>query len=196
MSEDRRKADYTDRPLTEEERVFASDPKNYNEFLRYMKVRKLDPEEWYDILIFYYLRTVKKYLLFPELRELPFVAILFTTLDHRRLDYFRDMNREKRKPKNGIVSLDWEIENMDEKKNKTAPSSWIDLKQSVERTVLYREMIRKIASTLSDTQREIFEMLLEEYGKGEVRMKLEINQTAYNKHIKEIKRVVADYLSM
>jgi len=193
---DRRKADYTDRPLNEIEKAFAADPKNYNEFLRYMKVRKLDPEEWYDILIFCYLRTVKKYLSFSELQKHPFVAILFTTLDHRRLDHFRDMNREKRRPENGIVSLDWEVENMDEKGKKTAPISWIDYKESVEKIVLYREMIKEIVSALDDIQKEIFKRLIEEYGKEETRIELEIGSKTYRRHIKEIKKVVVDYLSM
>ena len=31
-----RKTDYTDRPLTEEERIFASDSKNYKELFTFM----------------------------------------------------------------------------------------------------------------------------------------------------------------
>ena len=33
-----RKADYTDRPLTDEERAFASDENNYNQLFKFMRV--------------------------------------------------------------------------------------------------------------------------------------------------------------
>lgn len=197
VKRDRRKADYTDRPLTEAEKEFAARPENYNQFLKYMKLRRLDPEEWYDILIFHYLRLVKKYLMTPKMQEYNFTAVLFATLDHRRSDYYRDMKRLKRIPQNCIISLDWEKddENSDKGKN-TVPMFWIDTKQSVERTVLFREMVSEILSNLDNEQTEIFIRLFEEYGKEEIRKELEIGTRIYWNQIKEIKRVVADYLSM
>ena len=39
-----RKAEYTDRPLTAEEREFAAE--HHGLIYRYMKNMKLDPEEW------------------------------------------------------------------------------------------------------------------------------------------------------
>lgn len=197
VKRDRRKANYTDRPLTEAEKEFAARPENYNQFLKYMKLRRLDPEEWYDILIFHYLRLVKKYLMTPKMQEYNFTAVLFATLDHRRSDYYRDMKRLKRIPQNCIISLDWEKddENSDKGKN-TAPMFWIDTKQSVERTVLFREMVSEILSNLDNEQTEIFIRLFEEYGKEEIRKELEIGTRIYWNQIKEIKRVVADYLSM
>lgn len=197
IKRDRRKADYTDRPLTETEKEFAARPENYNLFLRYMKVRRLDPEEWYDILVFHYLRLVKKYLMTPKMQEYDFAAVLFATLDHRKSDYFRDMNRMKRIPQNCIISLDWEKEDENNDKGKvTAPMFWVDTKQSVERTVLFREMVSEILSNLDNEQTEIFIRIFEEYGKEEIRKDLEIGTWVYRKQLKEIKRVVADYLSM
>jgi len=49
-------------PLTAEEKAFSADLENYDQFFKYMKINKLDQEEWYDILILHYLRAVKKYL--------------------------------------------------------------------------------------------------------------------------------------
>lgn len=197
VKRDRRKTDYSDRPLTEAEKEFAARPENYNQFLRYMKLRRLDPEEWYDILIFHYLRLVKKYLMTPKMQEYDFTAVLFATLDHRKSDYFRDMNRMKRIPQNCIISLDWEKDDENSDKGKvTAPMFWVDTKQSVERTVLFREMVSEILSNLDNEQTEIFLRLFEEYGKEEIRKELEIGTWAYRKQLKEIKHVVADYLSI
>lgn len=55
----RRKASYTDRPLTEEERIFAE--KRHDLMYRYMRIHELDIDEWYDRLIIPYLQAVKKY---------------------------------------------------------------------------------------------------------------------------------------
>lgn len=62
-----RKAEYTDRPLTEEEKIFAEE---HHDFLYiYMRNRHLLIEEWYDLLVIPYLQAVKKYCSRPELQE-------------------------------------------------------------------------------------------------------------------------------
>lgn len=182
-----------DRPLTEEERVFSANLENYDWLFKYMSINKLDQEEWYDILILHYLRAVKKYLNIPHLQQYEFSTILFRTLDNARINYFRDMNREKRMPSGGIVSLDWEEDSMNGKR--TAPMAWIDLKQSVEKTVMYHEMISEILSNLNDVQAEIFKMTMEEYNREEIKRYLGIKKGTFCNRMREIKHVVIDYLS-
>lgn len=195
VKKDGRRADYTDRPLTEEEREFAARPENYNELFKYMKRQRLDQEEWYDILIVPYLQAVKKYFSVPQLQIYPFWSILYRLLDGSRLSYYRSLNAQKSVYRDYVYSLDWETDDMDNG-TKTEPFLWIDYKQSVERNVLYKEMVSEIIRTLNSDQREIFIRLLEEYGKEEIRKELEIGTRIYWNQIKEIKRVVADYLSM
>ena len=182
-----------DRPLTEEERVFSANLENYDWLFKYMSINKLDQEEWYDILILHYLRAVKKYLNIPHLQQYEFSTILFRTLDNARINYFRDMNREKRMPSGGIVSLDWEEDSLNEKR--TAPMTWIDLKQSVEKTVMYHEMISEILSNLNDVQAEIFKMTMEEHNREEIKRYLGIKKGTFCNRMREIKHVVIDYLS-
>lgn len=182
-----------DRPLTEEERVFSANLENYDWLFKYMSINKLDQEEWYDILILHYLRAVKKYINIPHLQQYEFSTILFRTLDNARINYFRDMNREKRMPSGGIVALDWEEDSMNGKR--TAPMTWIDLKQSVEKTVMYHEMISEILSNLNDVQAEIFKMTMEEYNREEIKRYLGIKKGTFCNRMREIKHVVIDYLS-
>lgn len=47
---------YTNRPLTEEEKLFAEE--HHDMIYRYMRMHMLDIEEWYDILIIPYLQAV------------------------------------------------------------------------------------------------------------------------------------------
>lgn len=45
-------------PLTDEEQKFATD--NHYLVFKYLRLRKLPPDEWYDVVIFRYLRSVKR----------------------------------------------------------------------------------------------------------------------------------------
>lgn len=62
---------YSIRPLTEKERLFAEE--NYSLFFYIMKNNlHLDPEEWYGILIIPYLDAVKKYHEYESARQYAF----------------------------------------------------------------------------------------------------------------------------
>ena len=129
-------------PLTAEEKAFSADLENYDQFFKYMKINKLDQEEWYDILILHYLRAVKKYLNIPHLQKYDFGAVLFKTLDSARSNYCKAMTISKRMPEGGLVSLDYTME--DEKGKEHQIEAWlIDRKISVEKQVIFKEMFRE-----------------------------------------------------
>lgn len=197
VKRDRRKADYTDRPLTEEEKDFAADTDNYNHLFGYMRIYRLDQEEWYDILIIPYLQAVKKYLSISRLQEYTFKTILFKTLDNARSNYYMNLNRQKRIPSNMIFSLDWEMDDMNtDSERKIDPWMQFDPKQSVEETVLDKEMIIEILHLLNDMQRKIFIKLLDGYTHNIIAGEIGMNIWAMKRMIKQIKCVIADYLSM
>jgi len=62
-------------PLTEEERKFAEE--NHYVIDKYLKIRKLPVSEWYDVVIFRYLRTVKRWFALPELHSHNFEILAF-----------------------------------------------------------------------------------------------------------------------
>lgn len=129
-------------PLTAEEKAFSADLENYDQFFKYMKINKLDQEEWYDILILHYLRAVKKYLNIPHLQQYEFGAVLFKTLDSARSNYCKAMTTQKRMPEGGIYSFDIVLE--DDKGKGFHVDSWlIDRKASVEKQVIFKEMFKE-----------------------------------------------------
>ena len=65
------KTPYT--PLTQEEQRFASE--NHGLVFQYLRRRKLDPDEWYDVVIFRFLLAVKKWFARPELHKWSFSTI-------------------------------------------------------------------------------------------------------------------------
>ena len=64
--------DYT-MPLTAEESAFAAE--NHNMIQKFLCVRRLPMDEYYDIIVFGYLRAVRKYLARPDLQQYKFSPI-------------------------------------------------------------------------------------------------------------------------
>lgn len=125
-------------PLTAEEKAFSADLENYNQFFKYMRMNKLDQEEWYDILILHYLRAVKKYLNIPHLQQYEFGAVLFRTLDSARSNHYKSMTTQKRMPDGGLVSLDYTME------DGSQIEAWLeDRKISVEKQIIFKEMFKE-----------------------------------------------------
>lgn len=190
------KADYTDRPLTDEEREFAAEKKNYDLLFSFMRATNLDPEEWYDRLIIPYLNAVKKYCSREELHIYSFGAITTKVLSCAVHHYYRAMYTEKRMPKGGFVFLDYTMEGDNPFSENKLDEFWVDHTQQVERVVLDKAMLEEILVNLDEVQGKIFEMLLEGYNKTEIGKELCIGYTALQSQIDKLKKVVADYLSI
>ena len=160
-------------PLTAEERAFSADMKNYNQLFKYMKINRLDQEEWYDILILHYLRAVRKYLSLPHLQQYEFGAVLFRTLDSARSNYCKSMTTQKRMPDGGLVSLDYSMEDEEGKKHQT--EAWLaDCRASVERQVIFRELFREFYQKCTTYEDDFYdEGAVNEYLKCELDLLLE-----------------------
>lgn len=155
------KADYTDRPLTEEEKVFASNEENYSQLFKFMSRNRLNPDEWYDILIIPYLQAVKKYCSRKELHKYPFVAITNKVLSCAVHHYWRSRNTKKRMPEGGIISLDYMMEGDNPFSEHTIEVYWIDKTKNVEAYVVEKEFLRDIFENVDRyAEPELLEMIL------------------------------------
>lgn len=159
-------------PLTAEERTFSADMENYSQFFKYMKINRLDQEEWYDILILHYLRAVKKYLNIPHLQQYEFGAVLFKTLDSARSNYCKAMTTQKRMPEGGLCSLNYIID--DGKGKELYVDAWlIDKNTSVERQVISKSCFEEFWNAIdgffwNEQMKVVASLLLEGYSKREV----------------------------
>lgn len=137
------KAEYTDRPLTEEEKIFAEE--HHDMIYRYLRIHELPIDPWYDILIIPYLQAVKKYHTYEHLKKLKFDQIFFRTLDNAHSNYYRDLNRKKRCPEGGLCSLSYVLDDMSKDKNLEGRGVWwIDKTKDVERYVIEKEFLNDI----------------------------------------------------
>lgn len=155
----------------------------------------LNQDEWYDILIIPYLQAVKKYHVREDLRaNYKFWHVCNLMLSKAVYNHNRAMNRQKRKPIGDILSLDYMVEGDNQFSESTLDSLWIDRKQQTERIVLDRYLLESILEKLTDTQRKIFEMLLEGYSKGEIEKELSITYVVFNSQLENVKKVVLESL--
>lgn len=143
------KQTYTDRPLTDEEREFAGTWENYKKLFEFMHYYKMDENEWYDILIIPYLQAVKKYHVREDLRaKYKFWHVCNLMLSKAVYNHNRAMNRQKRKPEGGILSLDYMMEGENQFSEYRIEPWWIDPMKNVERYVIEKEFLNDIYSNL------------------------------------------------
>lgn len=135
------KADYTDRPLTAEERVFAEEHHDY--LYQFMIWNHLPVEDWYDELVIPYLNAVKKYCSREELHIYPFYAVAEKVLSRAVYEKHRVDHTQKRMPEGGFVSLDYMLEGDNPFAEYRVEDWWIDKKINVERQVILKELFHE-----------------------------------------------------
>lgn len=86
-------------PLTPEEQKFAEE--NFHLIAKYLKIRKLPYDEWFDVVVFRYLRAVKRWFALPELHDHNFEIVAFYGM---RSAIGHELEKQKRRPQ--TVSLD------------------------------------------------------------------------------------------
>ena len=92
------------KPLTLEEQQFAEENHNLiNSFLRFKRLNA----DYYDVVVFGYLRAVRKYFERPELRQYKFITIAYAAMNTDLGNHYRKQNRQKRKAY--IISFDTPI---------------------------------------------------------------------------------------
>ncbi len=78
-------------PLTAAEQEFATE--NHYLIEKYLKIRQLPMDEWYDVVVFRYLRSVKRWFAIPELHKHNFEIIAFYAM---RSAIGHEMDRQNR----------------------------------------------------------------------------------------------------
>lgn len=85
--------------LTQEQHEFAAE--NHEIVLSYLRGKRLDASEWYDVAVFGYLRAVRKYTERPELQ-----IYAFSTIAGRAMDTEISNERKKQHRRIQPLSLD------------------------------------------------------------------------------------------
>ena len=88
-------------PLTKEQQAFAAD--HHGLVYKFLNDNHLSEDEFYDVVIFGYLRAVQRYFTEPTLKQYSFGTIGWTGMKSALSNYNRTLNRHKRNAE--IVSI-------------------------------------------------------------------------------------------
>lgn len=83
-------------PLTKEQQTFATD--HHGLVYKFLNENHLPEDEFYDVVVFAYLKAVKDYFNSPSAQKFSFSTIATRQMKFRLYDYFRTQERRKRCP--------------------------------------------------------------------------------------------------
>lgn len=85
----------SDVPLTKEQRDFAAE--QHGLIYSFLHAKGLPEAEYYDIVVFGFLRAVKRYLEIPSLRKYAFSTIAWSSMGSSFMNHYKSQNRQMRK---------------------------------------------------------------------------------------------------
>lgn len=169
-------------PLTEQEKLFAESNHGLVYFFLHRYGYRI--EDFYDIVIFGYLKAVQVYHRKEELKlKYDFAFIAWKYMRAEVGNYFRMESAEKRKPMETMISLDVSYTETDNLYNCVGG-------KSAEDDLLESEFLEEVLENLSAVQRGIFNLKLEGYSNKEVHISLEIPTSTYYKELARIKAIL------
>lgn len=171
------------RALTPAERQYATE--NYHLISKFLKLSKLDAEEFFDIVVFDFLLSVEIYLNNEALRnKCSFEVVSYMYMKRAVYRHFRKQKTQKRSTEAGA---DISFESVD---TYVVGHSTIESDSSLE----YRELIKQIENGLTEEQRKIFFNKVKGYSLKEIADNYRIKSKRVYKQFDKVKRIVTDVM--
>lgn len=143
-----------DIPLTSEQADFAAE--NHDLIGKYLHLRHLSVDAYYDVVVFGYLRAVRRYLTIPALREHKFVTIAYRAMMCDLGNYFCAQRRDKR------TAIVWQL---DEERHAAELDDPVPTQ--AEQSLSLRETERTLACCLTHVQSKIIYLKADGYSNWE-----------------------------
>lgn len=172
-------------PLTDREKQFAED--NHDLVYSFLKRHRYSIEEYYNVVIFGYLKAVQVYLRIKDLQQYDFHIVAWQYMRSEMGNHHRAENCSKRKPEQPTASLD---ANYTEDTN--LYNSVADVSADV--AILAFELEEDLEKVLSDKQKDILQLKVKGYSNKEVYLILKLKPSSYYNELKKIKSVVEGIL--
>lgn len=174
-------------PLTEDEKQQAEI--NHNLVYSFLHRHGYDMENFYDVVVFGFLKGIQAYNRREDLRKKYQLAFICEQYMRSEIgNYFRTENARKRKPTENIISLDADYAETENFYNCVGG-------KSAEVVLIEAESIGDILENLSEIQRKITVMKIKGYGNKEIYLILEIKPSTYYRELQRIKAVLEKLVS-
>lgn len=136
--------------MTREQQDFAAT--NHSLVFKFLNKKHLGEDEYYDIVVFGYLRAVQKYIQRSELHRYKFSTIAWSSMETDVKNYHNYKNRSMRKAV--CYSLDQVIPNTEDLLLGSVISSSYNIAERFEESLLWME----VASAITKKQMDILQM--------------------------------------
>lgn len=160
-------------PLTEYEKQQAEI--NHNLVFSFLHRHGYNMENFYDVVIFGYLKAIQVYIRREDLQKNFQLAFICEQYMRAEME-----NSKKRKPTGNIISLDADYAETENFYNCIGG-------KSAEDELMEAELMENILESLSDVQRKITEMRVKGYGNKEIYLILKIKTSTYYRELQRIK---------
>ncbi len=171
-------------PLRKSEKIYAEE--NHNLVYGFLHRYGYSIEEYYNVVIFGYLKAVQVYHRREDLQEkCDFAFISWQYMRAEIGNHFRMENSKKRKPEEKVSSLNYsDMENMTCSVNGKSP----------EADVIENLLLETVLDNLKGIQREIVRLKISGYSNKEIYMLLGIPSSTYYKELQRIRIAVEELL--
>lgn len=171
MTEHRRgrKADYTDRPLTEEEKRLAE--KNHDLVYQFLRAHNYSMEDYYNTAVFGYLKGIQKYCRYDgNNTENNLAGICWNCMRSEMKSYFKMETVKKRKPTEIIMTK----------------------VSSAEDEVIALEILKSVMENLTIRQQNIITLKLLGYSNTEICLMMKMSKSSYYRELESIRQMIDD----
>lgn len=169
--------------MTREQQDFAAS--NHSLVFKFLNKKQLGEDEYYDIVIFGYLRAVQKYIQRPELHRYKFSTIAWSAMETDIKNYYEYKNRPMRKAV--CCSLEQVIPCTDDLLLGSVIPTHNPI-ESFENSLLWME----VASTITKKQMDILQMKIAGMSEREIAREYQTNRDNIRTVIEVIKERIHD----
>lgn len=129
------------RQFTKEEQQFAEE--NHDLVYAFLNEKKLSEDEYYDVVVFGYLRAVQEYCETTKLRKYKFSTLAWKRMQHTLADYYKYIASPKRNAQ--VISLDEPLDG-DDGLCLEDVISYDDYMSEIKEELLMHELARQLPS--------------------------------------------------
>lgn len=168
-------------PLTHEQKSFATE--NHNLVFKYLNEHQLPEDEFYDVVIFGYLKAVRDFLSKPKLQKYSFSTIAWRAMTHSLSEYFVSTQRKKRNAE--VISIHSSLyeDGLPLEQSLTAPDT---LMMQLESELLMHEL----AARLTKKQMEIVRQKSIGYGIRDIARTQQTSMKQVQEHLEDVRRIL------
>lgn len=170
-------------PLTKEQKLFAEE--HHTLVYRFLHYNGLAIDEYYDIVIFGYLKAVRKYLSEPALQKYLFTTVAWRRMEWALKSYYKSQHCQMRNAE--VISIHADLYQDGPSLESILPAR-DELMQQVEEELLLHELARRV----SKQQMDMVRLKTSGYGIQDIARKQKISMKVVKTLLEEVRGILME----